>query len=148
VPPHMIGDVDRSTSWGTGIEQQNIGFVVYSLRSWLVRWEQEENKTLLSEEERKNYFVEYLVDGLLRGDIQSRYQAYSIARQNGWMNGNEIRELENQNPAKGLDKYLVNGNMMPVDKAGTQAPAPAPASAPEPAPASDNTTDEEGDTNA
>src|SRR4030042_1169722 len=125
VPPHMIGDVERSTSWGTGIEQQNIGFVVYSLRSWLVRWEQEGNNTRLSEEERKNYFVEYLVDGLLRGDITSRYRAYSIARQNGWMNGNEIRDLENQNQAKGLDTYLVNGNMTPVDKAGTQPPTPA-----------------------
>lgn len=114
VPPHMIGDVDRSTSWGTGIEQQNIGFVVYSVRSWLVRWEQEENKTLLSEEERKNYFIEYLVDGLLRGDIASRYAAYSIARQNGWMNGNEIRELENQNPVPGLDEYLVNTAMAPA----------------------------------
>jgi HK97 family phage portal protein len=154
VPPHMIGDVDRSTSWGSGIEQQTIGFIIYSVRSWLVRWEQEENKTLLSEDERKNYFVEYLVDGLLRGDIQSRYQAYSIARQNGWMNGNEIRELENQNPAKGLDIYLVNGNMTPVDKAGAQPPAPAPAPAsasasePEPASASDDTTSDEGDTNA
>jgi HK97 family phage portal protein len=149
VPPHMIGDVDRSTSWGTGIEQQNIGFVVYSLRSWLVRWEQEQNKTLLSEDERKNYFVEYLVDGLLRGDIQSRYQSYSIARQNGWMNGNEIRELENQNPAKGLDIYLVNGNMTPVDKAGTQPPAPAP----QPVDAKqdtnqDNTQNDEGSNNA
>jgi len=116
VPPHMIGDTEKSTSWGTGIEQQNIGFITYSLRSWIVRWEQEVNKTLITQDERKFYFIEFLVDGLLRGDIKSRYQAYSIARQNGWMNGNEIRELENMNPVEGLDEYLVNGNMIPADQ--------------------------------
>lgn len=115
VPPHMIGDVDRSTSWGTGIEQQNIGFVVYSLRTWLVRFEQEYNWKLLTETERKIYFMEFLVDGLLRGDLKSRYDAYAVARQNGWMNGNEIRELENMNPVDGLDTYLANGSLTPAD---------------------------------
>ena len=115
VPPYMIGDVERSTSWGTGIEQQNIGFIVYSLRSWLVRFEQEYNWRLLTDTERKIYFMEFLVDGLLRGDMKSRYDAYAIARQNGWMNGNEIRELENMNPVDGLDTYLANGSLMPAD---------------------------------
>lgn len=125
VPPHMIADVNKSTSWGTGIEQQGIGFVTYSLREWLVLWEQEISKTCFTEAERKRYFVEFLVDGLLRGDIQSRYQAYSIGRQNGWLNGNEIRELENMNAADGLDTFLVNGNMVPADQAGQQ-PEPEP----------------------
>lgn len=117
VPPHMIGDVSGSTSWGTGIEQQTMGFVTYSLRSWLVRWEQEINRKLLTAEERKLYFAEFLVDGLLRGDIKTRYDAYAIARQNGWLNGNEIRRLENMNPVDGLDDYLVNGNMIPASLA-------------------------------
>jgi HK97 family phage portal protein len=118
VPPHMIGDVSGSTSWGTGIEQQTMGFITYSLRSWLVRWEQEITRKLLSVEERRTIFAEFLVDGLLRGDIKTRYEAYAVARQNGWMNGNEIRVLENMNPAEGLDDYLVNGNMLPANAAG------------------------------
>ena len=129
VPPHMIGDTEKSTSWGTGIEQQNIGFITYSLRSWIVRWEQEVNKTLITKDERKFYFVEFLVDGLLRGDIKTRYQAYAVARQNGWMNGNEIRELENMNPVDGLDEYLVNGNMIPADQSANpeqEEPEPQP----------------------
>lgn len=126
VPPHMIGDVEKSTSWGTGIEQQNLGFITYSLRSWLVRWEQEMNKTLLTEAERRQYFVEFLVDGLLRGDAKTRYSNYHTARQDGWLSGNDIRELENMNPAPGLDGYLVNGNMIPVDQAGKQPAAAAP----------------------
>jgi HK97 family phage portal protein len=140
VPPHMIGDVDRSTSWGTGIEQQNIGFITYSLRSWLVRWEQEINKTLLSEDEQGQYFVEFLVDGLLRGDAQSRYTAYATARQNGWMNGNEIRELENMNPAEGLDVYLVNGNMKSADQANEPPAQPSP---PAPPPEGEESEEEE-----
>lgn len=129
VPPHMIGDVSGSTSWGTGIEQQTMGFVTYSLRSWLVRWEQEINRKLLTAEERKQYFAEFLVDGLLRGDIKTRYDAYAIARQNGWLNGNEIRRLENMNPVDGLDEYLVNGNMIPASlAAGKEMPAEEPVS--------------------
>lgn len=114
VPPHMIGDLERATF--SNIEHQSIDFVTHTLRPWLVRWEQAQNKTLLSDTEREQYFVEYLVDGLLRGDIQSRYNAYATARQNGWMNANEIRDLENQNPVDGLDVYLTNGNMVPVNQ--------------------------------
>jgi HK97 family phage portal protein len=131
VPPHMIGDVEKSTSWGTGIEQQNIGFITYTLTSWMERWEQEISRTLLTKEERQIYFAEHLVDGLLRGDAKTRYQNYQIARQNGWLNGNEIRELENMNPADGLDEYLVNGNMVPADPA-KRVIEPEPEPEPEP----------------
>jgi HK97 family phage portal protein len=143
VPPHMIGDTEKSTSWGTGIEQQNIGFVTYSLRSWLTRWEQEINKTLLTEDERKNYFMEFLVDGLLRGDINSRYTAYATARQNGWLNGNEIREFENMNPVEGLDEYLVNGNMIPADQTGKEPEESQPEEEPEEDPEEEPTEGEE-----
>jgi phage portal protein BeeE len=139
----MIGDTEKSTSWGTGIEQQNIGFVTYSLRSWLTRWEQEINKTLLTEDERKNYFMEFLVDGLLRGDINSRYTAYATARQNGWLNGNEIREFENMNPVEGLDEYLVNGNMIPADQTGKEPEESQPEEEPEEDPEEEPTEEEE-----
>lgn len=77
--------------------------------------------SLLTEEEKKTYFFIFNVEGLLRGDYQSRMQGYATARQNGWMSANDIRELENLDkiPAEeGGDMYLVNGNMMPPEMAG------------------------------
>jgi hypothetical protein len=109
----MIGDVERSTSWGTGIEQQNIGYLVYALRPWLVRFEQEFNYKLFPGTERGQYYVENLVDSLLRGDTKTRNEAYQIMRQNGIINADEWRELENMNPlpdGKG-EAYLVPLNM-------------------------------------
>lgn len=126
VPPFMIGDVERSTSWGTGIEQQNIGFVIYSLRSWLVRWEQAIDKKLLTESERAKYYVEFLVDGLLRGDYKTRQEGLAIQRQNGVINGDEWRELENMNAIPdGKGKiYLANAAMVPVGEVKQVVPPP------------------------
>lgn len=76
---------------------------------------------LLNENERKDYFVKFNVDGLLRGDYQSRMNGYATARQNGWMSANDIRELENLDriPEKdGGDLYLINGNMTKLADAG------------------------------
>lgn len=113
VPPHMIGDLDKATF--SNIEHQSLDFVVHTIRPWLVRWEQEINRKLLSDAGKVRYFAEHLVDGLLRGDIKSRYEAYSIARQNGWLSANDVRELENMNPIEGGDVYLSPLNMTPAD---------------------------------
>lgn len=78
-------------------------------------------RRLLSESEKAQYFMKFNVDGLLRGDYQSRMNGYAIGRQNGWMNANDIRELENLDhipEEQGGDLYLVNGNMLPLEKAG------------------------------
>jgi len=113
IPPHMLGDLDRATF--SNIEQQGIEFVVYTLRPWLVRWEQAIWLRLLTPAERKRYFVEHLVDGLLRGDVKSRYEAYAIGRNGGWLSANDIRELENMNPIEGGDAYWTPLNMMPKE---------------------------------
>ncbi|MCD8325120.1 MAG: phage portal protein, partial [Lachnospiraceae bacterium] len=86
VPPHLIGDMEHSTF--SNIEQQSLEFVTYTLQPWLVRWEQGIHRVLLSEDERKDYFVKFNVDGLLRGDYASRMNGYATARQNGWMSAN------------------------------------------------------------
>ncbi len=115
VPPHMIGDLSRSTF--SNIEHQSIDFVVHTIRPWLVRWEQAIQRSCLTEEEKTIYCARFKVDGLMRGDFNSRMQGYATARQNGWLSANEIRELEDMNkiPAdKGGDDYLVNGNMTPI----------------------------------
>ena len=119
VPPHMVGDLSRSTF--SNIEHQSIDFVVHTIRPWLVRWEQAITRALLSEEERTIYYAKFNVDGLMRGDFVTRMNGYAIARQNGWMSANEIRALENMNkiPAdQGGDLYLLNGNMITAMNAG------------------------------
>jgi len=88
------------------------------LEPWIVRWEQSINRALLSETEKATYFVKFNVDGLLRGDYQSRMNGYATARQNGWMSANDIRELENLDlipPELGGDLYLINGNMTKLE---------------------------------
>ena len=84
-------------------------------------------RTLLSAAEKKDYFVKFNLEGLLRGDYQSRMNGYAIGRQNGWMSANDIRELENLDriPAEdGCDLYLINGNMLPLKNAGAFADTP------------------------
>lgn len=119
VPPHMIGDLERSTF--SNIEQQSLEFVKYTLEPWLVRWEQSMTRALISQSDKSKYFIKFNVDGLLRGDYQSRMNGYATARQNGWMSANDIRELENLDriPAEeGGDLYLINGNMTKLADAG------------------------------
>ncbi|MCR5442986.1 MAG: phage portal protein [Sphaerochaetaceae bacterium] len=119
IPPHMVGDLEKSSF--SNIEQQSLEFVKYTLDPWVIRWEQSLSRALFSPEEKKNLFFKFNVEGLLRGDYQSRMTGYSTARQNGWMSANDIRELEDLDriPAEeGGDLYLVNGNMLPLEKAG------------------------------
>ena len=122
VPPHMVGDLEKSSF--SNIEQQSLEFVKYTLDPWVVRWEQSLSRALFTPEEKKQYFFKFNVEGLLRGDYQSRMNGYATARQNGWMSANDIRELENLDriPAEeGGDLYLINGNMLPLVHAGAFA---------------------------
>ena len=119
VPPHMVGDLEKSSF--SNIEQQSLEFVKYTLEPWIIRWEQSLNRALLTEKEKPDYFVKFNVDGLLRGDYQSRMNGYATARQNGWMSANDIRELECLDripPELGGDLYLINGNMTRLEDAG------------------------------
>ena len=125
VPPHMVGDLEKSSF--SNIEQQSLEFVKYTLDPWVIRWEQSIQRSLLNSEEKKKYFAKFNVEGLLRGDYQSRMNGYAIGRQNGWMSANDIRELENLDriPAEdGGDLYLINGNMLPLKNAGAFADTP------------------------
>ena len=125
VPPHMVGDLEHATF--SNIENQSISFAVHTIRPWVVRIEQAMNRALFSENEKagspggRRFYVQFNLDGLMRGDYKSRMEGYAIARQNGWMSTNDIRELENLNPVseeEGGNAYLVNGNMIPISLAG------------------------------
>lgn len=122
VPPHMVGDLERSSF--SNIEQQSLEFVMYTLDPWVIRWEQAIQRALFSAAEKKAYFVKFNVNGLLRGDYQSRMQGYAVGRQNGWLSADDIRELEDMNKlpeGSGGSTYLVNGNMVDISHAGTWA---------------------------
>lgn len=122
VPPHLVASLDRATF--SNIESQSISFVVHTIRPWLVRWEQALNRSLFSEKERGDFFVSFVVDGLLRGDYKSRMEGYAIAIQNGFMSPNDVRSLENLNPIPaelGGDLYAMNGNMLPLKDVGAYA---------------------------
>ena len=111
VPPHMLMDTEKSTSWGTGIEQQSIGFVVYTLRSsWLSRIEQRITKELGP----SDVYAKYKVEGLLRGDSSARANFYNVMRNVGAYSPNDIRDLEDLPPIDGGDGYLQPLNMAPI----------------------------------
>lgn len=122
IPPHMVGDLEKSSF--SNIEQQSLEFVKYTLDPWVIRWEQALKKSLFLPEEKKEFFIKLNVDGLLRGDYQSRMNGYAIGRQNGWLSTNDIREMEDMNPLpeeEGGNLYLVNGAMTKLKDAGAFA---------------------------
>lgn len=98
IPLHMIQEHEKTTSWGTGIEQFNAQFVMHTLRPWLVRIEQALNVKLFEPAEQGLYFAEFLIDGLLRGDSQARSAYFKTMRELGAMTANQILEIENMNP--------------------------------------------------
>jgi len=122
VPLHMLGDLERSTN--NNIEEQALEFVQYTMMPWLVRWEQEVTRKLLPESQRKVYFAEFLVDGLLRGNSQARGDYYTKLFQIGALSPNDAREKENLNPVEGGDEYYVPLNMMPVSMAAIEPTEP------------------------
>ena len=122
IPPHMVGDLDKSSF--SNIEQQSLEFVKYTLDPWVIRWEQSLQRSLLLPGEKGKYFIKLNVDGLLRGDYQSRMNGYAVGRQNGWFSANDIREMENMNPIpdeEGGSLYLINGAMTKLADAGAFA---------------------------
>lgn len=121
IPPHMIGDLEKATF--SNIEQQSLEFVMHTIRPWAVRMEQPIRRDLLTDAEKRTHVVEFDVNGLLRGDIKSRYEAFATARNWGWLSVNDIRRLENLNPIDQGDIYLQPLNM--VEAGAIPAPTPA-----------------------
>lgn len=136
VPPHKLADLERATF--SNIEQQAIEFVTDTIMPWAVRFEQEVNTKLLPRQ--PDVFTKINLNGLLRGDIKSRYDAYAVGRNWGWLSANDVRRLEDLNPIEGGDEYLAPLNMTLLDKVGEDPPAPS-AVAPDKTP--DNVSDQD-----
>lgn len=123
VPPFMVGHSEKSTSWGTGIEQQMIGFLTFTLAPWLRRIEQAISKDLLSPAERLRYYPKFSVEGLLRADSAARAAFYSAMVNNGIYTRDEVRELEDREPMGGNAAVLtVQTALAPLDSLGQTTP--------------------------
>lgn len=119
VPPYMVGHAEKSTSWGTGIEQQMIGFLTFTLRPWLKRIEQAISKDLMTPAERLRYYAKFNVEGLLRADSAGRASFYSVMVNNGIYTRDEVRSLEDREARGGnADVLTVQSAMIPLDDLG------------------------------
>ncbi len=125
VPPHMIGATEKTTSWGSGIEAQGIGFVTYTLNDWIRTWEESIKRDLLPESEWETVDARFNVNGLLRGDAKGRWEGYVKALQWGVYSPNEVRALEDQNPREGGEVYYDPPNTAgQTEKEASNEPAP------------------------
>lgn len=125
VPPHMVASVERSTSWGSGIEAQGIQWVVYSLRPWLERIEQSVTPLLRRPtwiDAEAEVFCKFNVEGLLRGDFKSRMEGYSIGINSGMYSPNRCLALEDEPPYPGGDSHYIQGAMFPIGSDGIPIP--------------------------
>ena len=119
VPPHMIGDLEKSSF--SNIEQQALEFVKYCVNPWVIRWEQAMWQGLILPSEKDKYFIKFNLDGLLRGDYETRMKGYTMGIQNGFYCPNDVRKLENLNeiPAEeGGFTFMVNGTMTKLSDVG------------------------------
>jgi len=124
VPPVMIGAMEKSTAWGTGMEQMNLWFLQYCLVPWLRRIEQAISRCLLSPADRIDYFPKFNVDALMRGDSAARAAFYQSGLLNGWMTANEARAKENLPPMPGGDVLTVQSQIIPLTDVGKVAVQP------------------------
>jgi HK97 family phage portal protein len=120
VPPHMIGDLDKSSF--SNIEQQSLEFVKYCINPWVERWEQSMQMSLITPSEKNTHYIKFNIDGLMRGDYETRMKGYSVGIQNGFLSPNDVRRLEDLNliESPAGDRYMVNGNMIDIEDVGKQ----------------------------
>ena len=111
LPPHIVGDVEKSTSWGTGIEQQNIGMVTYTISDYTTSIEQRMTREVIA---TRGQYAEFSLARLMRGSTQERFNAYHTAANSGWVTGNEIRAWENMPPLPHLDVSFISPNLVPM----------------------------------
>lgn len=134
IPPHMVADLERATF--SNIEQQSLEFVQFTLLPWLVRIEQSASRRLFSAADRRRFFLRFNFEGLLRADSSARASLYSVLLQNGVLNRNEARALENMpySTDEGMNEFTVQSNMALIDQIAAlvtsrSAPKPAPVGA-------------------
>jgi HK97 family phage portal protein len=141
VPPHLVGETDKSTSWGSGIEQMTIGFLLFTLEQWLTAIENELNIKLF---EGTPFYAEFNRDALTAMDAKTQAELLASGIQNGWMKPNEARKLKNLPAEPGGDRLYVNSTLVPLEMAGAQK-QPEPAAPDDPEPPAPDDTNGDGD---
>ncbi len=129
VPPWMVGHTDKGSNWGTGLEQQMIGFLTFALAPILGQTEKVVNMRLVAPEQAGRLYAKFNIEGLLRADSAGRAALYSAGAQNGWLTRNEIRGLEDREPMPGGDQLTVQSNLLPIEMLGKPMPQPIVANA-------------------
>ena len=117
MPPYLVGYTEKSTSWGTGMEQQNLAFLTYALLPRIRREEQAVEKCLLSPTERRRFFIRRNYEALLRADSKTRAEVNAMDVRNGIRSRNEVREKENMDPYDGGDVYTIESNLTTIQNA-------------------------------
>lgn len=125
VPPHLVGDVEKSTSWGSGIEQQNLGFLQYTLSPFINRWEYAIERWLLKPGDVGRFHAEHNLEGLLRGDSTARANYLKSQIDSGLLTVNEGRRLDNRPALPGGDVATRQSQNVPLDQLGKTNPAPS-----------------------
>lgn len=116
VPLVLLQLMEKTTTWGSGVEQIMLGFIQWTIAAWAKRWEEELNRKLLTEAERlAGYYFKFNLNSLARGDMAARMRFYNGGISGGWMNRNQARALEDWDEAEGLDDFLFPLNMAVVD---------------------------------
>jgi HK97 family phage portal protein len=126
VNPVMVGHMEKTTAWGTGLEQMNLWFLTYTLRPWLMAFEQEVRRTLMSPVDRMLFYVQFNVDGLLRADSEKRAATMASYVNAGINTPNEMRAKNNDAPLPGGDQLTMAAGRMPLETLGQQPVAPPP----------------------
>lgn len=127
IPLHMVQSTEKSTSWGTGIEQMSLGFVQFTLAPWLSRWEQAMDSVLLREDEKADHYTKFDLRGLLRGDHKTRMEGYAIGLLNGIYSINEVRRFEDMNEMEDGEAHRVPMNTVEIGKEPEPVPSAQPA---------------------
>lgn len=122
VPPHMVGLTSKSTSWGSGIEQQSQGFVTYTLQDWLTMW----TEAIAAVIDEPDVYAAFNLNALVRGDLKTRSAGYAVGRQWGYLSANDIRAREDMDPIDGGDVYLSPHNMAAAGADATKLLEPDP----------------------
>lgn len=152
VPLVLLQLMEKTTTWGSGVEQIMLGFIQWTIAAWAKRWEEELNRKLLTEAERlAGYYFKFNLNSLARGDMAARARFYNAGITGGWMNRNQPRSLEDWDEAEGLDDFLFPLNMAVVDSVTGEIRVPVkeskatPAVPVDPDAADDDDTDPDGD---
>jgi HK97 family phage portal protein len=130
VPPTLVFHGDKTSNWGTGLEQQNLSFLTYHMRPWLSKIEQSIRKNLMTPGDKTKFFAEFSVEGLLRADSAGRAAFYASALQNGYMNRATVAEKENLPIPEGGEIYTVQSALIPLSDVGKPKAVPTPPAVP------------------